>query len=333
MAGIDYGSDPDSSVGKLLPFNKTSSAWWNPGESEWLFGGGATKGMLSEPQTGNYQRGYLQQDFMNRGPVMANATQSDQTRGQQGQLAQMLMQQAQGTRQGAGELAVQRQIGNANAAQTSQAQMARGANAALAQRTAARTKADIGVNGAGQAGIAQMQDQQAAQNQLGGLLGTQRQQDIGMAQGNQQSAIQQQQLQLAALAQMLGVDKAALEQDLEKRKIEATDKGAIGGIMQGIGAMFASDERVKEHIVDAGSDVDWMLDNLTPERYRYKDQEKHGAGEFTGVLAQDLERSMSGRSLVVEVDGVKHVDQNRAIQALLASVARLNERVRELEGK
>ncbi len=198
----------------------------------WLMGGDATKGMATGPQTGNYQRGYLQNDFLKRAAPTMNTGWSDQARGQQGQLAQMLFQQANGQRQGAGELAVQRQAGNAMAQQTSAAQMARGANSALAARTAARNNASIGVNAAGQAGIAQMQDQQSAQNQLGGLLGSMRGGDIQTAGANQQAQLGQQQLQLGALAQMLGIDEAALRQDLAKRGIDAGDKGNLGTILQ-----------------------------------------------------------------------------------------------------
>jgi hypothetical protein len=198
----------------------------------WLLGGDATKGMPSGPQTGDYQRGYLQNDFMNRGAPQMNTGQSDQARGQQQQLAQMLFQQANGQRQGAGELAVQRQANNAMANTTSAAQMARGANSAMAARNAARTNADIGVNAAGQAGIAQLQDQQSAQNQLGGLLGMTRQQDIGVAGANQQGQLAQQQLQLQALAQMLGVDQAALQQDLAKRGLDMQDQGMLPSLLQ-----------------------------------------------------------------------------------------------------
>jgi hypothetical protein len=209
----------------------------------WLLGGDATKGMQTQPQTADYQRGYLQNDFMNRGAPMMDASQANQARGQQSNLAGMLFQQATGATPGAGELAVQRQAGNAMAQQTSMAQMARGANAALAARNAARMNAGIGVNAAGQAGIAQMQDQQAAQGQLAGLLGHMRGQDIQTAGANQQSQLAQQQLQLGGLAQLLGVDQAALQQDLAKRQIDAGDKGMLGSAMQvagQIGAAYAT---------------------------------------------------------------------------------------------
>lgn len=209
---------------------------------DWFFGGAAGNNIPTKTQTGDYQRGYLQNDFMNRAAPTMNTGQSDQARGQQSQLASMLFQQATGQQQGAGELAVQRQANNAMAQQTSAAQMARGANAALAARNAARTKADIGVNAAGQAGIAQLQDQQSAQNQLSGLLGNMRGQDIQTAGANQQAQLAQQQLQLGGLAQMLGVDQAELEAAIAKANANSADKGMFGNLLQiggQIGAAYA----------------------------------------------------------------------------------------------
>ncbi len=167
--------------------------------------------MAKGPQTGDYQQRYLSEMLTRQAPQMQSA-QANQSRAQQQGLAQMLFEQANGQRQGAGEMAVQRQANNAMANNTSAAQMARGANTAMAMRNAARANSDLGVNAAGQAGIAQMQDQQAAQHQLGGLLGTQRGQDIQMAGANQAAQMGQQQVQLNALTQMLGVDQSTLNQ-------------------------------------------------------------------------------------------------------------------------
>lgn len=204
----------------------------NQGVHDWLLGGTATNGMSSAPQTADYQRGYLQNNFMTRPAPQMSTGQSDQTRGQQNQLAGMLFNTATGQQMGPGASMVQRGINTAQAAQTSNAMMARGADSALAGRTAARNAADIGVNGAGQMGIAQMQDVNNAQGQLAGLLGQTRSQDIGVAQGNQQAQMQQQQLQLSALAQMLGVDQATLQQELAKRGLQMQDKGMLPGLLQ-----------------------------------------------------------------------------------------------------
>mgnify|MGYP001593602346 FL=1 len=194
-----------------------------------------SKNMASGPASADYQTGYLK-DMLGRGAPVQDQTQSNQAREQQNQLADLLRRQASGLTPGAGEMAVNRQIGQAQAAQTAQASMARGANAALAGRTAARNTADIGVVGAGSAAQAQMQDQTNAQGQLGSLLGNMRGQDIGVAQGNQQAQLQQQQAQLAALAQMLNVDEATLRQDLAKRGLklqgDANDNAMLGTMLQ-----------------------------------------------------------------------------------------------------
>lgn len=208
------------------------------------FGSGSSAPAIAKgPETADYQRQYLK-DYLARGAPMMNTAQSDQARAQQQQLAQMLFQQANGQRQGAGELAVQRQVNNAQANTTSAAQMARGANTAMAMRNAARTNADIGVNGAGQAGIAQLQDQQSAQNQLNGLLGTTRGQDISTAGANQMSQLQQQQLQMNALSQMLSVDQASLGQGNKSAELQAADQqrrdAQMAALMQAGGTAAAA---------------------------------------------------------------------------------------------
>lgn len=221
-------------------------SWYNPASwdygaaKRWLLGGNATKGLSTKPETADYQRGYLQNDFMNRGAPMMDAGQSNQTRGQQNQLADMLFKTANGTQPGAGEMAVQRGVNAGMAANTGASQMARGANAALAFRNAARANSDLAVNGAGQAAIAQLNDRSAAQNQLSQLLGMTRAQDIQVAGANQSSQLSQQQLQLNALAQMLGVDQAQLQAELAKRQLGMNDKGMLGTLIQTGGQIAAS---------------------------------------------------------------------------------------------
>lgn len=210
----------------------------DPTDLSWWFGGDATKGMPTQAASTDYQTSYLKNMLGQAAPQM-NATQSDQVRAQQGQLANILMGITTGNQAGPGELAVQRQVGNAMAGQTAQASMARGADAALAARNAMRNQADIGVNGAGQAGIAQMQDKANAANQLAQILGTQRQQDIGVAQGNQNANMNQQQMQLSMLAQLLGVDQTNLAQDLAKRGLGLKDQGMFPGLLQVYGQMGA----------------------------------------------------------------------------------------------
>jgi hypothetical protein len=264
-----------------------------------LFGGKATAGI--DAKLGHYdqatnQLGQIAQNAQGRAAPTAAATvagrtqlgapaqlatgQMDQSRGGMLGVANRLGGIASGQQAGAGELAVNRQLGQANAAQQAAARMARGANAALAYRNAARNSADLGLQGAGLAAGAQMQDQQAANAQLGQLYGGMYGQDANVAAQNaqlgqqamlQQGAMDQQatlanaqagntvalanlqaqlaqsgmndQQQLAALGQMLGWDQATLQAQLAKAQIAANDKGLLPGLLQvggQIGAAYAT---------------------------------------------------------------------------------------------
>lgn len=209
------------------------------GLKDTIFGGAAGNNMPTKTQTGEQQRGYLT-GMLGRSAPQMDATQANQSRGQMQGLASQLQAITSGGAKGAGEMAVDRQVGQATAAQQAQAQMARGANAALAARTAARTTADLGVTGTGMAQQAALQDQSNAQGQLAGLLGNMRQGDIGVAGANQQAQMQQQQVQLGALAQMLGVDRTELDAAMNKANVNAQDKGILGGLIGGAGAIGAA---------------------------------------------------------------------------------------------
>ncbi len=209
------------------------------GAKDWLLGGSKTNNLPTGPASGAFQTSYLK-DLLNRQAPQMDTGQYNQTRGQEGQLAGMLFSQANGQTPGAGEMAVNRQVNNAQANQTATAQMARGANAALAGRTAARMNADLGVNGAGQAAQAQMQDQTNARSQLGGLLNNMGGQAIQVAGANQQGQLAQQQAQLQGLAQMLGVDQATLNAALSKAQAQMQDKGMLGSLLQVGGQLGAA---------------------------------------------------------------------------------------------
>lgn len=164
---------------------------------------------------------------------------------------------AAGTQQGAGEMAVNAQVGRANAAQMAAARASRGANAALAFRNAQRNQADIGLAGAGQAGAARLQDQAAANQQLGGLFSNLYGQDAGVAaqnaqlaqaaqQANLQAALQQRQMndayQIQALGQMQGWSQQQINAylaQLQQQQIDLNKPNLMGNLLQGGGALLA----------------------------------------------------------------------------------------------
>ena len=77
-----------------------------------------------------------------------------------------------------------------------------------------------------------------------------------------------------------------------------------------------------------------FLAALSSNAYEYKDKAKHGTGRYFSPMAQDLEKTEVGKSMVVEgADGVKMVDYSRGFGVLLAAQAQLNKRLSEMEGK
>lgn len=248
--------------------------------SGYLFGGDATKGLNPEGANHSYENAFLNNQLDSiwqrnapqaQAAQLASASQLDpsqqmQARGQMQTLADRLNGIGAGTQVGAGEMAVNRQVGQAQANQQAMARMARGTNAALAARAAARGTADIGVNGAGMAAQAQMQDQQGANGQLGGVLNEMRGGDINVAgqnanlqqqrnmlQGqfgqqvnlaNQGAQLQQtgmnDQANMGYLAQMMGMDQQQFQNEMAKRGLASQDKGIFPGLLQAGGTIAAS---------------------------------------------------------------------------------------------
>jgi hypothetical protein len=108
--------------------------------------------------------------------------------------------------------------------------------------------------------------------------------------------------------------------------------------LTGIGAMMMSDERVKHDTGDAPDLTDQFLRMLDPKHFKYDSPQYEPipnprGGEYLGVMAQDLERTPGiGRQLVSENrQGVKQINTGSALEALLAGVGRLDERMRALE--
>lgn len=81
-------------------------------------------------------------------------------------------------------------------------------------------------------------------------------------------------------------------------------------------AMFASDRRTKANIRPIPKeDIKELRETIKPYTYRYLNGER---GDWVGVMAQDLEKSKLGRTVIVEKDGVKMVDGSKLVSLLLA---------------
>lgn len=158
---------------------------------------------------------------------------------------------------------------------------------------------------------------------------------------NMQAKLQQMgmndQAAIAYLQQLTGMNSTELQGRMAQESATMGQQGIAGGLLQAGGqiagaAAMASDQRVKKNITDGSSAVREALSHLKPYDYEYTD-EKYGSGRRPGIMAQDLEKSAAGKAAIREIDGVKHVDVNRALSLALAANADLHARVNKLEGK
>lgn len=201
-----------------------------------LGGGQATAGLNPQGQYGGYLGQYLKGQL--GGSPGLNFGQANGAYGQMQGLANQLQMVANGAK-GAGELAVDRSVQAGSAAQQAAANAARGANAALAMRQAARNQAGMALSGAGAAQGAALQDQANARNQLAGLLGNMQsgalqQQQLGLQGYQAQNAAQQGYLQ-----QLMGLNQNGFNNQYQYNQANMADQGAIGNLMQGAGSYLA----------------------------------------------------------------------------------------------
>ena len=117
-----------------------------------------------------------------------------------------------------------------------------------------------------------------------------------------------------------------------------------GAGLSNVGAAFskafgapgmASDERCKEDKRALGDNaITDMLRATPPYQFRYKDPARDGAGPRVGVMAQDLERTPAGRTMVYEdPTGKKVIDPKASLSALLASAAQMQREIDALKSK
>lgn len=213
----------------------------------------------------------------------------------------------------------------------------RGVNPALALRQAQQQQSQAAQAAGKTAAIGRQQEMLSAQGQLGGALQAQRAQDI---QNTAQMA------QAAQNYKQLGLSVAQANQAAKMQAEGATTNMAsnLGGqLIQGIasGASSAmqaaamSDEDLKTAFKGGGKAVRKFLDHLTAEEYSYKDGAKGmpGAGKkrYVSPMAQDLEKTDLGKSMVINTPNGKMVDYGKGFGAMLAAMADTHQRVKRLE--
>lgn len=102
--------------------------------------------------------------------------------------------------------------------------------------------------------------------------------------------------------------------------------------MMGGGAAMMSDRRLKTNIEANPEALYAAFDTVNPYKFNYTNK-LFGSGDYYGVMAQDLEKSEAGRSLVVNTEAGKAIDTNKAISMLLAHQAVLVKEIKALKAK
>ena len=166
---------------------------------------------------------------------------------------------------------------------------------------------------------------------------------------NQAADLQAKGMTLDATAKALGLEVQSLsavldaEKSVMAAKASAAEVGQarkaqlIGGLLQSgasVGAAALSDKTQKKNIEKGNKQIQNMLDVLSASMYDYKNPQKEGAaeGKRYGIMAQDLEKSDAGKSIVFEKNGSKMINVPQSVGVLLASVAHLNQEIKKLKG-
>jgi hypothetical protein len=102
-------------------------------------------------------------------------------------------------------------------------------------------------------------------------------------------------------------------------------------------AKVASDKNTKKNVKSDNPKIDALLGSLKGYEFEYKDSSKPGTadGKRYGVMAQDLEKTDAGKSVVIKdpKTGKKQIDVGQATGLLFASLGRLNDKVDQLSKK
>lgn len=286
---------------------------------------------------------------------------SDLDYARQSQLANLVLDAAQGRGPSAAQAQLQAGMDQAIANQYAQAASARSSlGAAAAARQAGMSAAQIQQQTANEAAALRAREQQAAMGLAGDLTSQMRGQSLSQAQAD--AAYRQQQIeanrdatfrerQLAAQREQAANERA---QGIAQMQTTARTQGAggalgataqseqgskdtwgkiLGGALgAGAGALIGlSDRRAKTNISDASDEIDAWLETLEPYRYEYRDKP---GDVFSGIMAQDMEKSVVGRDMIQEdSEGLKRIDPRKALFAALAGLGELTNRVAALEGK
>lgn len=240
------------------------------------------------------------------------------------QYRQILQDQMQGKGNSVAEMFQKKAADDAAKNAMAYANSARGdVNPALMQRNAAKLGMQAQAEGNQQAGIMKQQEAlNAAQ-----LFSQNRAQNLGQEQFYQNLGMQGDMANQNAITGVQGINAGIAKTNADNQQ------KFFGGLMSGAGSVMAmSDENEKKDISSGNADIQGFLDAIKAHKYSYKDN-SNGEGKFISPMAQELEKTPVGESMVEDTPRGKMVDYGRGFGAVLAAQAYLNERLNKLEKK
>ena len=280
----------------------------------------------------------------------AQGRQFGQFGGQQQDLASALYAQSMGQgpslAQNQLQRATDRSLSQAAALQASQRG---GMGGGLGARALQSQAAGLSQQAAGQSADLALAEQMQARQQLGGVLGQGRAQDLQTAAMNDEMvryyeglgfSTDQAGFAAAQALENLRVQEALGQQGINaqlaagRNQLGAQLGGGGAGAVGTIGGALFSDERKKKNVASGQDAAESFLDTLVARTFDYRQPGPFApAGRQLGVMAQDVERTPMGSQLVTNTPGGKMIDGNAGIGAVLAGEANLHERMKALEAK
>lgn len=271
-------------------------------------------------------------------PYAIDTSQAGQTRAQQEQAIQALQSAANGTAPSAAELQLQDQAQKNNAAAFGAAAALKGRTPGASFTTAARQNASNQLQTNANAAATRAAEMAQARAALSGTLATQQQQD---QQGAQAAAALKTNYATNLLSGQLtsqGQGVTAAGDLVGANTTNAQTQNAFNGGLLGtagtVGVAALSDKNEKKDIKGIKQKLDATFEALNPATFEYKNPDEPGAAEGprVGVMAQDLQKTPLGKSVVIDGKPLK-LDIGNALGLALDGMSMLTDRIKKLEAR
>ena len=148
-----------------------------------------------------------------------------------------------------------------------------------------------------------------------------------------QTAFENEMTKRKAIADALA---AKAQQQIERQKQKSAFAGNLMGAAGTVGAgMLSKSDEKSKNIESNAPDMDAFMESIKPLAFKYKDGDAPGENEEenVGVIAQDVEKSKVGKTMVKNTSSGKMLDMQKGFGVILAALASLHDKYEGLEEK